>query len=202
MPRTIYGLLKATRSHQISSPTVRESSEFGRPNACNLCHLDQPLAWTGQHLQDWYGQKTPPLEADDRVLATGAKWILKGDAGIRAVVALNMGWAPAQKAAGTDWLYPYLIFELNDPYAAVRHGAWKSLQTLPGFEQHAFDYTVDDAQQKAALDAAYRKWWFEVRNKSGGYRPQTILGSDGMFRQDVFDRLLDQRSKKKMVLVE
>ena len=202
MPRTIYGLLKATRSHQISSPTVRESTEHGRPNACNLCHLDQPLAWTAAKLSDWYGQKIPALDADDRTIAAGAKWILKGDAGQRALIALNMGWAPAQKAAGTDWLYPYLIFELNDPYAAVRFGAWKSLQTLPGFERHAFDYTVDDAQQKDALDQAYRKWWFEVRNKNGGYRPQTILESTGMFRQDVFDRLLDQRSKKKMVLAE
>ena len=202
MPRTIYGLLKATRSHQISSPTVRESTEHGRPNACNLCHLDQPLAWTATKLSEWYGQKIPPLAAEDREIAAGAKWILKGDAGQRALIVNNMGWEPAQKAAGTDWLYPYLIFELNDPYAAVRFGAWKSLQTLRGFSGYAYDYTIDDAKQKDALDQAYRKWWFEVRNPNGGYRRQTILESTGMFRQDVFDRLLDQRSKKKMVLAE
>ncbi|MBC7365640.1 MAG: C cytochrome precursor [Undibacterium sp.] len=202
MPHTIYGLLKATRSHQITSPTVRESTDHGRPNACNLCHLDQPLAWTAGKLSAWYGQKAPELDADDRAIAAGAKWILRGDAGQRALVALSMGWAPAQKAAGTDWLYPYLIFELNDPYAAVRFGAWKSLQTLPGFESHAFDYTIDDARQKNALDQAYRKWWFEVRNQKGGYRRETILESTGIFRQDVFDRLLDQRSKKKMTIVE
>ena len=113
-----------------------------------------------------------------------------------------MGWEPAQKASGREWLYPYLAFELNDPYAAVRFAAWKSLQTLPGFSGYAFDYTVDDAKQKDALDQAYRKWWFEVRDATGRYRPQTILDPTGMWRQDIFDRLLDQRSKRKMILAE
>ena len=27
----------------------------GRPNACNLCHLDRTLGWTEQHLVRWYG---------------------------------------------------------------------------------------------------------------------------------------------------
>ncbi len=202
MPRTIYGLLKATRSHEISSPTVRESTEFNRPNACNLCHLDQPLAWTAAKLGEWYGQTAPALSAEDRSIATGVKWILKGDAGQRALIAHSMGEPATQKASGTDWLYPYLIFELNDPYAAVRFVSWKSLQSLPGFTGYAFDYTVDDAKQKDALDQAYRKWWFEVRKPTGDFRAHTALEPTGMFRQELFDRLLDQRSKKKMMLVE
>lgn len=202
MPRTIYGLLKASRSHTISSPSVRESTEHSRPNACNLCHLDQPLAWTAAKLAEWYGQKPPPLDREDQEIAAGAKWILKGDAGQRALITYNMGWAPAQKASGREWLYPYLIFQLNDPYAAVRFGAVKSLQTLPGFEALVFDYTVDDAAQKAALDEHYRNWWFKVRNQAGGYRAQTVLEPTGMWRQAVFEKLLDQRSLKKMTLAE
>jgi hypothetical protein len=202
LPRTIYGLLKATRSHQISSPTARETAEFGRPNACNLCHLDQPLAWTAAKLEEWYGQKPPTLTDDDRELAIGARWILQGDARQRALIALNMGWGPAQQASGREWLYPYLIFELNDPYSAVRFGAWKSLQTLPGFNDFKFDYTMNDAQQKDALDAAYRKWWFEWRSPSGNYRAQTLLQPTGMFRQEIFDRLLDSRDNKKITVVE
>jgi hypothetical protein len=46
MPYTTYGLLKTIRSHQISSPSVAASLQTGRPNACNLCHLDRTLAWT------------------------------------------------------------------------------------------------------------------------------------------------------------
>jgi hypothetical protein len=202
MPHTTYGLLRALRSHTISSPSVRESVEYGRPNACNLCHLDQPLAWTAGKLEEWYGQKAPALGRDDRELSAGAQWLLKGDAGQRGLVAWSMGWTPAQQAAGREWFYPYLIFELNDPYAAVRFAAWKSLRSLPGFTDFRFDYTINDAQQKAVLNESYRKWWFEVRSPSTRYRSQTILDPTGMFRQDVFDRMLDQRSKRKMILAE
>src|SRR5262249_13931342 len=51
MPYTSYGLLRALRSHQISSPTVAVTVRSGRPNACNLCHLDKTLAWTAQYLE-------------------------------------------------------------------------------------------------------------------------------------------------------
>ncbi len=202
MPHTTYGLLRALRSHTISSPNVRESVEHGRPNACNLCHLDQPLAWTAEKLSEWYGQKSPVLSNEDRTLSAGAQWLLKGDAGQRGLIAWSMGWAPAQKASGVEWFYPFLTFELNDPYAAVRFAAWKSLRTLPGFGDFKFDYTLNDAQQKDALETAYRKWWFEVRTPATRFRAQTLLDSTGMFRQELFDRLLDQRSKRKMLLAE
>lgn len=202
MPHTTYGLLRAIRSHQVSSPSVRESTEHGRPNACNLCHLDQPLAWTAGKLAAWYGQKAPELSADDREFAAGALWLVKGDAAQRALTVWSMGWAPAQQAAGRDWLYPYLIFTLNDPYAAVRFMADKSLQTLPGFADHAFDFTGDDAQQKSALAAAYRKWWREVRPAGGGFRASTILDPAGQFRPETFERLLKQRNNRRVFLAE
>lgn len=202
MPHTTYGLLRAIRSHTVSSPNIEESTVHGRPNACNLCHLDKPLAWTAEYLEAWYGQKSPALSRDDRELSAAVQWILKGDAGQRAIIAWNMGWAPAQKAAGQDWLYPFLIFTLNDPYAAVRFAAYKSLQTLPKFEDHPFDYTVDDAGQKKALGEAYQKWWFQVRDRRGVYRPETVLEPSGQFRQAIFDRLLDNRDQRKILLAE
>ena len=60
MPHTTYGLFSAMRSHRIDSPSVRVSVETGRPNACNLCHLDETLAWSGRYLNEWYG--TPLVE--------------------------------------------------------------------------------------------------------------------------------------------
>ena len=62
MPRTTFGLLRAIRSHQVSSPTVKESVEYGRPNACNLCHLDQTLARTAEKLEaccNWFAYSGP-----------------------------------------------------------------------------------------------------------------------------------------------
>ena len=202
MPHTTYGLLRAIRSHTVSSPTVRESLDFGRPNACNLCHLDQPLGWTAEKLTEWYGQRPVALEREDREISAAVKWLLKGDAGQRALITWSMGWEPAQTVSGREWLYPHLIFSLNDPYAAVRFAADKSLQTLPGFAGHDYDYTADDAKQKAAVSRAYQRWWFELRDKRGPYRPQTLLQPDGQFWQTPFERLIEERSTRKMMLVE
>ncbi len=51
MPHTLYGLLKAERRLEIDSPTVAAGVYAGRPNACNLCHLDQTLAWAAERLK-------------------------------------------------------------------------------------------------------------------------------------------------------
>ena len=202
MPHTTYGLLRSIRAHQISSPSVKTNLETGRPNACNLCHLDQTLAWTAGKLNEWYNQPVPALGPDDQELSAAVQLLLKGDAGQRMLIAWSMGWAPAQKASGNEWFYPFLIFELNDPYAAVRFGAWKALQTLPGFANYEFDYRMDDAHQKEALTLAYQYWWQNVRKPSGRFQTPVVLEPSGIFRQDIFDRLLDQRSNRKMFLAE
>ena len=202
MPHTTYGLLRGIRSHQVSSPTVGESQQHGRPNACNLCHLDKPLAWTAEKLTAWYRQPLPPLSADDREIAAGVRWLVSGDAGQRALVAWGMGWAPAQLAAGRDWFYPFLGATLTDPYAAVRFDAWKSLRTLPGFEDFAFDYTVGEAGQKTAATAAAQNWLNKVRRADAIYPPGVILDAGGNFRQDIYQRLRSQRNHSKIFLAE
>ncbi|MBI2516227.1 MAG: C cytochrome precursor [Opitutae bacterium] len=202
MPHTTFGLLRAIRSHQVSSPTVRESTEHGRPNACNLCHLDRPLAWTAEKLSAWYGQKPPALADDERGIAAGALWLLKGDAGQRALIAWSMGWAPAQQAAGRDWLYPYLFTGMSDPYAAVRFVAWRSLKTLPGFADFKFTYTADEQVLAAAVDAGYQQWRGTVRSPTAVFPGATLLQADGRFRMDVFRRLLGQRNQRQVFLAE
>ena len=202
MPRTTFGLLHAMRSHQVSSPSVQESIAYGRPNACNLCHLDQTLGWAAQHLQGWYNQPVPELSEDDRTIAAAVQWILKGDAGQRALIAWGMGWEGAQKVSGRDWLYPYLIYTLTDSYAAVRFDAWKSLRTLPGFSDFSFTYTAPDQTLGEAATRAYEKWLGEVRSPEAVYRRETAIDSDGRVRQDVFRRLRSARDEKPIFLAE
>jgi predicted CXXCH cytochrome family protein len=67
MPHTVYGLLKSIRSHYIDSPDAVESSRVGRPNACNLCHLDRSHEWTANYLSEWYGYPPAELSADATV---------------------------------------------------------------------------------------------------------------------------------------
>ena len=202
MPRTTFGLLHAMRSHQVSSPSVYESVAYGRPNACNLCHLNQTLAWTAQNLHAWYNQSVPQLSSDDQTIAAAVQWIVKGDAGQRALIAWGMGWEPAQKVAGRDWLYPYLIYSMSDPYAAVRFDAWKSLQTLPGFSDFPFNYTSDDRALSETATRAIKKWFRTVRDVNSFFAPETGLDSSGRFRQDIFQRLRTERDDKPIVLAE
>ncbi len=101
MPHTTYGLLGAIRSHQVSTPSVQESLFTGRPNACNQCHLDKTLAWTAEHLHEWYGTPRPELSEDEQAIAASVLWTLKGDAGQRVLMAWSMGWNAARLASGT-----------------------------------------------------------------------------------------------------
>ena len=73
MPHTTYALFNAIRSHQIASPQVA-SLEHGVPNACNLCHLDQTLAWTQSHLVDRYGHEALEMPLEHRETAASILW--------------------------------------------------------------------------------------------------------------------------------
>ena len=61
MPHTSYGLLKAIRGHTVETPDVATTLATGRPNACNLCHLDKTLDWTAEQLAKRTGQAKPTV---------------------------------------------------------------------------------------------------------------------------------------------
>jgi hypothetical protein len=170
MPFTTYGLLKTIRSHQISSPSVQSTQATGRPNACNLCHLDKTLAWTAQYLESWYGIAPPALEADETSVAASVLVLLKGDAGQRAIVAESMGWAPAQDASGRAWLTPYLALTARDSYDAVRYIAARSQRTLPPFRREDLP-----------------------RNS-----PQLLIKADGTFDAEIVNRLVRARDNRRV----
>ena len=90
---------------------------------------------------------------NDRRIAAGARWAITGDAGVRALVAWSMGWRPAQQAAGTDWLVPYLLDLMDDPYEAVRMVAARSLTRIPGFERGGFDPLARPDRRAESLSA-------------------------------------------------
>lgn len=157
-PHTSYALLKAVRSHQVSSPDIGVALATGRPDACSLCHLDRPLPWTAKHLQDRHGIAPPEIPAAWREVAAGVRWLQAGDAGQRALLAWHFGWEPARQAAGEGWLAPHLGVLLDDPYAAVRNIAHASLRRLPGFQDFAFDPVVVPGTRLPAVDGVWSRW--------------------------------------------
>lgn len=158
MPHTTYGLLKAIRSHEIDSPRVATTLATGRPNACNLCHLDRPLGWTADHLEAWWDHPRPTLSRDREEVSAVLLDLLTGDAGQRALAAWHLGWEPAREASGHDWLAPWLGHPLYDPYATVRYVAAESLETLPGWETLAYDYLASEQARARARTEVIGRW--------------------------------------------
>ncbi|MGH0028396.1 MAG: multiheme c-type cytochrome, partial [Myxococcota bacterium] len=199
MPFTSYGILKAHRSHMVDSPSVAVSLATGRPNACNLCHLDRTLAWTAEHLEARYDIPGPELDADRREIAASALWALRGDAGLRVLIAWHMGWEPAREVSGSDWMVPILKELMLDPYDAVRFVAGRSMGRHEGYGDVAYDYVAGDAhlaQAAAGIDAI----WASLQRRSRG---RTLLqDAAGGLDAELFARLLSERDHRPVSLNE
>ena len=198
MPYTTYGLLKAIRSHEIDVPSVATTLTTGRPNACNQCHLDKTLKWTSQHLADWFGTDAPELTDDQRNIAASVLWLLEGDAGLRAITAWSYGWSAAQEASGTTWMTPYLAQLLEDPYAAVRFIAAKSLESLtpPAMEDYDF---IGSARLQANIHQRLLQNW-NANNVSA--HSEVLINANGKLDENTFQRLLELRDDRPITLVE
>jgi len=187
MPRTTYALLRAMRSHRIDIPRVDLSLSTGRPNACNLCHLDQSLNWTAGWMQTWYAWPIPEMRADDRELSAAVTWALSGNGIQRAVAAWAMGWEPALQASGRDWPAPILAELLLDPYSAIRFIAHRSLKKLPGLSNFTFDF-VAPPEQRDKDRQRLRAVWSALEKEPGG--PLTLQLPDGRIDERLLQRLL------------
>jgi hypothetical protein len=201
MPHTTYGLLKAIRSHQIDSPNVSVSVEFGRPNACNLCHLDKTLAWSAENLESWYGIEKPQLAPDQQSISAAATWALRGDAGQRALIAWSMGWRPAVDTSGADWLPPYLITLLDDPYDAVRFIAHRSLKRIDGFENLKYDFVAPESERQAVAVQTMQAW-HKMDHLAIPLKNAVLMDSAGRLNREVFDRLKRHRDDRHIWLIE
>lgn len=135
MPRTSYALLAAVRSHRIESPNAMLTADTGKPNACNLCHLDKSLGWTAKHLAEWYGEPVAEIPADRLDAPEGAVGLLAGDAAVRVLVTYALGSPDA--AAPPAFRAQLLGIAATDPYAAIRTVARRGLAALPASARNA-----------------------------------------------------------------
>ncbi|MBI3867346.1 MAG: hypothetical protein HY299_02355 [Verrucomicrobia bacterium] len=200
MPHTTYGLLKAIRSHQISSPTVAASLDAGRPNACNLCHLDRSLEWTADQLKTWYGQPKPEIPAEHRGTAASIVWAVEGDAGQRALMAWHFGWEPAQAISRSDWMPPYLGLLMTDPYSAVRYISQRSLKRLPAFQAIAYDYLAAPADWTRARDEVHQRWKGAASKPNPN--PLLMIPLEGGLDAARLEAMLARRNHRSMDLQE
>jgi len=200
MPYTSYGLLRGIRSHQIDRPSVASVLKTGRPNACNLCHLDKTLKWTAQHLAEWYGLRQPELAEDDGKISAMVKLLLSGDTGQRALAAFSLGWEPALAASGNDWEAPLLAAGLEDRYAAIRFISHRSLTHLPGFGSFVYDFESDAQQWHESQKKAGDLWSAAATALAG--REETLTGPGPQINTNLFSQLLEHRNNRPVHLRE
>lgn len=199
MPYATYGLLKAVRNHYIDSPDVKTTLTTGRPNACNLCHLDQSLGWSAKHLNTWYGTPVPDLPLEEQTTSSAVLMMLRGDAGQRGLLAANAGWAPAREVSGDRWLAYYLCGMLDDPYSAVRLMAHRSLRTISGFESVEFDYVAAPAVRAQARAKALQRWKQLGADRTGA---AVLFRTNGQPDFETIERYLSQRDQRIVDLIE
>ena len=199
MPFTSYALLTVTRSHRIDIPSVESEVKFGRPNACNLCHLDKTLAWTNRHLAEWHGTEEIPLTDDQSSVAASVRWLLQGDAAQRVVVAGNFGLAHARSTSGENWMAPHLANLFDDSYSAVRWLAYESLRKQPAFRDFSYDFVGDSQHRAKAKESALQVWQGLGKSKTG---EEILIGSDGIYDNELAERLRQKRDDRRIRITE
>lgn len=199
MPYTTYAVMKAVRSHHITSPDAAVTVFTGRPDACSLCHLDRPLGWTGGHLADWYGKPMPELDDDQKSVAAGLLWGLQGDAAQRVLIAHSMGSDAAVEASQSDWMAPCLAMLLQDPYAPVRYIAHRSLRRLSGFEDFEFQFEGRPSDWPDATQRALDIWKSQT-GRAGN--PAVLIDASGQLLNTEFQRLYQLRNNRDVFINE
>lgn len=198
MPHSIYGILKTSRSHTISSPTVAKTVETGRPNACSLCHLDHTLEDTANHLASWYGQEKPKLNAEQRNTAASILHLLSGDAAQRVLQVNAYQWKPAQEASGTDWMPLFLLLGMEDSYDAIRLISQRAYESLPDAPPLEYDF-LDSPEKRAE---AFEELYQNILRQRQTPNPALLIGPQGFFDQSRFEALMRRRNHRPVYLQE
>ncbi|HSR68116.1 MAG TPA: hypothetical protein VLU25_09245 [Acidobacteriota bacterium] len=138
MPRINEGLQDMVRTHHIFSPTQPHMIESGQPNACNMCHVDESIGWTLEHLSEWYGAEfdsarmasSYPLPQEPAVL----NWLASSHPATRLVAS------DALTRAGARWALPHLLEMLDDPYLINRQFTQRGLEKMLDTDLEDYGY--------------------------------------------------------------
>ena len=198
MPHTIYGILKTSRSHTISSPSVATTVETGRPNACNLCHLDHTLQETATHLSDWYEHDVPKLTEEQRTTAASLLHLLSGDAAQRVLQVNAFQWPPAQEASGTDWMRLYLLFGLDDPYDAIRLISQRAYRSLPNTPSFDYDFLDSPSVRGEKIGRQFQA----ILSKPQSSNKALMIDDQGLPEWSRVESLMKRRNQRPVYLQE
>jgi predicted CXXCH cytochrome family protein len=178
MPKITEGLEHVIRTHRIYSPTDPEMIVANEPNACNLCHLKEPVAWTIRHLDEWYGTgisnvaRLARRHYPDFEKPVGLNWLKSENQFTRLVGAWTMALSKR------DWALPHAIDMLDDPYLLCRQFTQRALEDAYGKDLRDFGYRfyLRPDERKEPIDAV-REY---LMGRTGPTVPTVPTTSDGI----------------------
>ncbi|HUG71761.1 MAG TPA: multiheme c-type cytochrome [Pirellulaceae bacterium] len=149
MPKLNEGLQDVVRTHMIFSPTNEAMIESNEPNACNQCHVKEPIDWTLKHLKEWYGAEYSSERVASAYPLRGGSaavgWLSSPRESVRLIAADSL------TKAGAKWALPDLIECLDDPYLLNRQFARRGIETMLDTKLDDFGYhfymTSDERQE-------------------------------------------------------
>jgi protein-arginine kinase activator protein McsA len=204
MPHTSFALMGAIRSHRIDSPSVANEVRSGRPNACNLCHLDRTLQWTSEQLASWYGHDPVALEKDQAEVAASVRWILGGDAVQRTIGAWHMGWQPAIDASGENWQLPLLNVIRTDDYSINRFVSQHAMKAHSLYRRLSGDTPydfIDELDQCRQVQQEFLQRWLDSPALPD-LPAAVLLQPDGSLDTEAIDRLIEGRDNRSIMVAE
>jgi len=148
MPRIVYGIMAAHRTHDITNPQPEETVRFGKPNACNQCHFDWSVNRAIAETQRLWPKADKANNTVDQRFneSEGQRALFGGDAVLRALTAAAM-------TPSTDATAPLLLEAMQDTYPIVRYFAANALAS-----QHPDLPKPDYLATKTSRDNTLQNW--------------------------------------------
>lgn len=138
MPKLNEGLQDVVRTHMIFSPTNPKMIEANEPNACNMCHTDQSIDWSIEHMQDWYQAEFDESRISraysDRTQPAALGWLHSEREAVRLLAADTLIRQNDRSAI------PELLDALDDPYLINRQFAYKGLKEMLSIDPEEYGY--------------------------------------------------------------
>ncbi len=130
MPKLVYGVLAAHRSHRITSPDPAAAAGLGQPDACTLCHVSRTRRWAAEAFAKMWKRSRHALPASTQLSEVEMR-LLAGDPVERALAASAIGEAKRTREGRHDTQLALLLDTMqHDPYPAVRHFARDAASAL------------------------------------------------------------------------
>ncbi len=138
MPRINEGLQDMVRTHTIFSPTNSDMIEANHPNACNMCHVEESIDWTLDHLKQWYA-----IQYDTEAIARNYP-DRKGSAAVgwtrSSHHATRLTGSDALTRANAHWALDAILNMLDDEYLINRQFTARGLKSMLGIDVRDYGY--------------------------------------------------------------